>query len=97
MAFKDAVQDHQTDDVLNGANDAEKVIHLVTAMRHVDTAITRREYGEANRESEGGSTIPERIVVGMIVVLVNRTARHHHADHLHLFGATEIFNRAIDT
>src|SRR5271170_1550075 len=33
----------------------------------------------------------------MVVIFIDWTARHHHAYHPHLFGATKIFDRAVDT
>src|SRR5277367_773819 len=39
MAFEDPTQDHQTNNILHCANDTEKIVHLVTTMRHAETAV----------------------------------------------------------
>ena len=39
MALEDAAQHHETDDILHRANDAEEIVHLMPAMRHVETTV----------------------------------------------------------
>src|SRR6516164_62711 len=51
MALENATQHHQTNDILDRANDAEEIVHLVPTMRHVYTAIARSQDVKADWES----------------------------------------------
>ena len=39
MALEDAAQHHETYDILHRANDAEKVVHLMSTMRHAEMTV----------------------------------------------------------
>ena len=62
----------------------------------VDAARPRREDVETDGQVKAGGRLPQGVVVGVVVVLVDGVAGHHHADHAHLLGLGEVRNGAVD-
>src|SRR5262245_42241986 len=83
MALEYAGEDQHAHDVLAAANDGEKAVDLGPAWLAELVIAARRQNVPGERQLERYGGFPERIVDRIVVVLLRRVARHHHALEAH--------------